>query len=149
MQVCPVAAKMPATTPLAAASRSASAKTMFGDLPPSSRDTRARWSAAPFITALPVSVPPVKATLSTPGWATSGAPASPPKPVTTLKTPGGKPASSTSAANSSVEAGACSAGLTTMQQPAASAGAAFQLISSTGEFQGVIAATTPTGSRSV
>ena len=37
MHVCPVAAKMPETTPLAAASRSASSKTMFGDLPPSSR----------------------------------------------------------------------------------------------------------------
>ena len=69
--------------------------------------------------------------------------------MTTLKTPGGNPASSTSAANSSVEAGACSAGLTTIVQPAASAGATFQLISSTGEFHGVIAATTPSGSRSV
>ncbi len=69
--------------------------------------------------------------------------------MTTLKTPGGKPASSTSAANSSVEAGACSAGLTTIVQPAASAGAAFQDISRIGEFQGVIAATTPSGSRSV
>ncbi len=78
MQVCPVAAKMPATTPLAAASRSASSKTMLGDLPPSSSVTRARCSAAPFITALPVAVPPVNATLSTPGCATSGAPASPP-----------------------------------------------------------------------
>jgi hypothetical protein len=69
--------------------------------------------------------------------------------VTTLKTPGGKPASSTSAANSSVEAGACSAGLQTNVQPAASAGASFQLIRRTGEFHGVIAATTPTGSFSV
>src|SRR3954453_9849494 len=93
MQVWPVAAKIPATTPLAAASRSASAKIMCGDLPPSSRLTRARWSAAPFITSLPVDVAPVNATLSTPGCATSGAPASSPKPVTTLKTPGGKPAS--------------------------------------------------------
>src|SRR3954447_11290796 len=123
MQVWPVAAKIPATTPLAAASRSASAKIMCGDLPPSSRLTRARWSAAPFITSLPVDVAPVNATLSTPGCATSGAPASSPKPVTTLKTRGGKPASSTSRANSSVEAGACSAGLTTKVHPAASAGA--------------------------
>jgi hypothetical protein len=69
--------------------------------------------------------------------------------VTTLNTPGGKPASCTSSANSSVEADACSAGLTTTQHPAASAGAAFQLMSSTGEFHGVMAATTPTGSRSV
>ncbi len=98
---------------------------------------------------MPVAVPPVNATLSTPGCATSGAPASPPNPVTTLKTPGGNPASSISAANSSVEAGACSAGLTTIVHPAASAGATFQLISSTGEFHGVIAATTPSGSRSV
>ena len=67
MHVCPVAAKMPATTPLAAASRSASANTMCGDLPPSSKDTRARCAAAPLITAVPVAVEPVKATLSTPG----------------------------------------------------------------------------------
>src|SRR5688500_9810231 len=97
----------------------------------------------------PVSVAPVNATLSTPGWATSGAPASGPSPVTTLNTPGGKPASWTSAANSRVEAGACSAGLTTTVQPAASAGATFQLMSRTGEFHGVIAATTPTGSGTV
>jgi hypothetical protein len=59
MQVWPVAAKMPATTPLAAASRSASSKTMLGDLPRSSKDTRARLSAASFMTLMPVSVEPV------------------------------------------------------------------------------------------
>ena len=37
------------------------------------------------------------------------------------------------------------AGLTTTAQPAASAGASFQTTSATGKFQGVIAATTPTG----
>ena len=87
---------------------------------------------------------PVNATLSTPGWlderraGTSG-----PKPVTTLNTPGGKPASSTRPASSSVEAGVCSAGLTTTVQPAASAGASFHVSSSTGEFHGVIAADDP------
>src|SRR3954452_18556685 len=101
------------------------------------------------MTSVPVEVAPVKATLSTPGWATSGAPQSGPKPVRTLTTPGGKPACSNRAANSSVEAGACSAGLTTTVQPAASAGASFHEASSTGEFHGVMAATTPTGSRSV
>ena len=40
MQVCPVAAKMPEMTPAAAWSRSQSANTMLGDLPPSSSDTR-------------------------------------------------------------------------------------------------------------
>ena len=127
MQVCPVAAKMPETTPLAAASRSASSKTMFGDLPPSSRVTLAMWSAASFMTCLPVSVEPVKATLSTPGWRTRAHPVVGPKPVTTLKTPGGKPASSKSLANSSVEAGVCSAVFTTKVQPAARAGASLQV----------------------
>src|ERR1700710_1998163 len=114
---------MPATIPLTAASMSASGKTMLGDLPPSSRLTWARCDAAPIITDDPTVVDPVKATLSTPRCSASGAPASAPKPVTTLKTPGGNPALSNSLANSSVDAGACSAGLTTNVQPAAKAGA--------------------------
>jgi hypothetical protein len=146
MQVWPVAAKMPAITPFAAASRSASPNTMLADLPPSSRLTGARCPAAERATWMPVAVAPVNATLSTPGWLASGSPASAPKPVITLNTPGGKPAASTSRANSSVETGACSAGLTTNVHPAASAGASFHVISSTGEFHGVIAPTTPSGS---
>src|SRR5215210_1996116 len=74
MHVCPVAAKMPETTPLAAASTSTSSNTMLGDLPPSSSETLAMWSAASFITSLPVSVEPVKATLSIPGWRTRADP---------------------------------------------------------------------------
>jgi hypothetical protein len=54
-----------------------------------------------------------------------------------------------SSANPSVDTGECSEGLITTVQPAARAGATFQVISSSGEFQGVIAATTPTGSRRV
>ena len=42
-----------------------------------------------------------------------------------------------------------SLGLTTTVQPAASAGASFQVSSSSGEFHGTTAATTPTGSRRV
>ena len=44
-QLWPVAAKMPATWALAALSRSASAKTTNGDLPPSSSEVEARFSA--------------------------------------------------------------------------------------------------------
>ncbi len=69
------------------------------------------------ITPIPVLVKPVKATLSTPGCFTSGLPVPGPKPVTTLKTPRGKPASAKSRANSSVEAEVCSDGLTTKVQP--------------------------------
>jgi hypothetical protein len=42
--------------------------------------------------------------------------------------------------------GASGAGLTTAVQPAARAGASFHADSMTGEFQGTMAATTPTGS---
>jgi hypothetical protein len=59
MHVCPVAAKTPATSPLAAARRSASGKTICGDLPPSSRVTRLRFPAAARATARPVAVDPV------------------------------------------------------------------------------------------
>ena len=58
--------------PSTAASRSASAKTMLGLLPPSSRVTRLSVSAAFFMMIWPTSVEPVKAILSTPRWATSG-----------------------------------------------------------------------------
>src|SRR6201994_1395168 len=58
MQVCPAAAKMPATRPLAAAVRSASGKTMLADLPPSSRVAGARCPAAERATAAPVTSEP-------------------------------------------------------------------------------------------
>src|SRR4029453_17130485 len=80
------------------------------------------------------------------GCATSAAPTSGPSPVTTLTTPFGNPASAKSGANSSIDADVNSEGLTTAVQPAASAGASFQLVSVSGEFQGVMMATTPLAS---
>ena len=97
----------------------------------------------------PVASPPVKAILATRGCSTSVGPTSPPKPVTVLTTPAGKPASANSLANSSVEAEVNSLGLMTTVHPAASAGASFHASSSSGEFHGVIATTTPSGSRLV
>ena len=146
MQVWPLAAKMPEIAPETASSSLASSNTMCADLPPSSSVTCLKSAAAATLTARPPASPPVKATLRTSGCVTSASPASWPKPVTTLITPGGIPASCTSAANSSVEADACSDGLMTTALPAASAGATFQAISSSGEFQGVMQATTPIGS---
>ena len=84
--------------------------------------------------------------MSTPGWRTKALPVVGPKPVTTLKTPGGKPASSKSRANSRVEAGVCYAVFTTKVQPAARAGASLKVSRSSGEFHGVMAPTTPIGS---
>src|SRR2546430_15944130 len=72
----------------AARSRSASAKMMFGDLPPSSSVTGTTLSAAAFMMAIPVGTEPVKVMWLMPGWAAIAAPVSRP-PVTTLNTPGG------------------------------------------------------------
>jgi len=105
MQVCPVAANTPATTPLPAASRSASGKTRCADLPPSSSSAPVMFAAAALATSAPTPVEPVNATLSTPGCPASALPTAGPNPVTTLNTPGGKPASCSSPASSTAEAG--------------------------------------------
>ncbi|MNE81286.1 hypothetical protein D3C80_1779230 [compost metagenome] len=58
---------MPEMAPFTAFSIWASAKTMFGDLPPSSRVTCLMFLAAWVYTAAPVASPPVNATLATSG----------------------------------------------------------------------------------
>ncbi|MOA61832.1 hypothetical protein D3C78_1870690 [compost metagenome] len=45
-----------------------------------------------------------------------------------------------------IDSGVCSAGLSTMQLPAASAGASFHAAISSGKFHGMIWPTTPSGS---
>ena len=66
--------------------------------------------------------------------------------MTTLSTPGGSPASSPSFITASAVSGVCSAGLSTIVQPAPSAGEALRVGIAAGKFQGVIPAVTPTGS---
>ncbi len=72
-------------------------------------------------------------------------PASSPKPLTMLSTPGGS-RSPISSASTRIEAGVCSAGFSTTQLPAASAGASFQTAIRIGKFHGMIWPTTPSGS---
>ena len=123
---------------------------MKGALPPSSSETFFTWSAHWRIRSFPTSVEPVKPSLRTSGFDVSSPPiagASSASPVTTEKTPGGTPASSASAAIASAESGVCSAGLSTIVQPTASAGADFRVTIADGKFHGVIPAVTPTGSR--
>jgi hypothetical protein len=69
--------------------------------------------------------------------------------VTMLNTPAGKPASAPSSASAMAVSGVCIGGLSTIVQPDASAGAALRVIIAAGKFQGVMAATTPTGCRIV
>ena len=148
-QLCPLALKILRSTPLTALSRSASSNTMTGDLPPSSNETSAKFSALLRITCRAVSGPPVKLTRSTSGWLVRARPQGSPCPVTTLKTPGGKPASSNTLANSSIGAEACSEAFSTTVLPAARAGPIFTATRNSWEFQGTTAATTPSGSRTV
>ena len=111
-------------------------KTTIGDLPPSSRDTIFTSWAQRAITSRPVRSDPVKATLSTPGCFTSGAPASAPVPVTMFTTPRGSatvsPTACTIAPSSSAVIGVSSDGFRTTVQPAASAGASFHAAISSG-----------------
>ena len=133
----------------AARSRSASAKTTFALLPPSSSVTRLSVCAALAAIVRPAIVEPVKAIFATPGCATSAAPAVAPGPATTLSTPSGSPASSASSPRRNVDSGASSAGLRTTVLPAASAGPSFHAAIGSGKFHGVMSPTTPSGSRTV
>ena len=145
-QTWPASSNWPAAF-RAAASRSQSSKTSSGPLPPSSpvNGTMFRAAATPMCRA--VSGEPVNETRRTPGCETSAAPTSSPIPWTMLKTPGGKPASATRSASSEHESGDHSAGLRIIVQPAASAGAVFQVESMNGAFHGVITTAGPLGIR--
>ena len=60
-------------------------------------------------------------------------------------TPSGIPASLASSPRARADNGVCSAGLMTMVQPAAIAGATLRVIIASGKFQGVIDTQTPIG----
>ena len=93
MQRSPLSEKTPKRAESIAASRSASAKTTQGDLPPSSIERPLRFAAALRKIVWPVVVSPVKEISGTSGCLTSASPASSPRPLTRLKTPSGRPAS--------------------------------------------------------
>ena len=98
---------------------------------------------------LPTSVEPVKTTLCTSGCVTKRLPTTEPWPGTTVKTPGGRPASSASSPMRIAVSGVISAGLSTTVLPAARAGARPQPAMGIGKFQGTITPTTPRGSWNV
>ena len=107
-----------------------------------------RFRAAASAIRRPVSGEPVSEIRRARGSETSAAPTSSPIPCTTLSTPGGSSASSARSARREAESGDHSAGLRTTVQPAASAGAIFQVASMNGAFQGVITTAGPAGRRS-
>ncbi|SNV22607.1 Uncharacterised protein [Dermatophilus congolensis] len=143
----PLREKTPKMVASIAADRSASLKITAGDLPPSSIDRPLRWGAALAKMVWPVFDSPVKEMRGTSGCLTRASPASSPRPLTRLKTPCGRPASSKMPAHSEADRGVNSAGLRTTVFPVASAGASFQDSSMKGVFQGVMRPATPMGLR--
>ncbi len=149
MQVWPEFRYLQVRAPATASSRSASSNTTNGAFPPSSSETFLTWRAHCSIRSFPTSVEPVKPSLRTTRFEVISPPiagASAASPVTTLKTPAGRPASSASFATASAESGVCSAGFSTIVQPAAIAGAALRVIIAAGKFHGVMPTVTPIGS---
>jgi hypothetical protein len=122
-QVWPLFCVIALHTLAAAASRSASANTSCGDLPPSSSTTGTWWIAATSCTSRPTSGEPVNERKLMPGCLDSGAPASSPRSVTMFSAPAGKPASTASWPSSRHTRHASSAGFSTVALPIASAGA--------------------------
>ena len=105
-------------------------------MPPASEPTRR-----------PTAVEPVKDTTGMLGSVTSASPTSAP-PTTTWSRPSGSPASRNTAANIAPPmTGVCGSGLRTTAFPSASAGATTRMPRTDGEFHGVIAPMTPTGTR--
>ena len=146
---CPAFENAEATVHSTARPRSASSQTTSAFLPPSSMQVFARRRPAASAIARPVAADPVKLTRSTPGSSTSGIPASGPRPLTTLRTPRGSPASRQSRPNHRAERGACSDGFRTAQFPQKIAGKAFHATLGSGVLNEIRSAATPTGRRSV
>ena len=136
--------------PSTAASTSASSKTRNGALPPSSIDTRCSCPADCSTMIRPTAVEPVKLTLRSRGSAIRvRLRLAESDVVTTLRTPSGNPASAITPASASIVSGVSSAGLTTMVQPAATAGPILRVPMAIGKFHGVRNRHGPTGLRTV
>ena len=150
MQICPWCMNAPNFAAATASSRSASASTTIGALPPSSSSTRLRWRAAFSATSRPTRVEPVKLIRRTAGWAISSSTTSDASSgswVMRLTTPGGRPASSSARAISACVRGQTWDAFSTTVLPKASGAATARVPRMTGAFQGAIPTTTPAGWR--
>ena len=126
-QICPWFWKDERRLVLIASSMSASAKTTFGFLPPSSSESFLNFGATTAAIEAPVAVPPVNETALTSECPVNAGPTLGPKPCTMLSTPGGRPAALTIRARWNAVIGVISEGLATTVFPAASAGAIFHV----------------------
>ena len=97
----------------------------------------------------PTSLLPVKVTFLTRGSATKGSPILLPEPVMHCTASAGAPASRRISVSFSAESGVSVAGLMITELPAARAGPTLCATRLSGKLNGLIAATTPTGTRMV
>ena len=146
VQDSPPLRSLASNAPSTARSRSASSKTISGALPPSSIEVRITRSAHSPISTRPTSVEPVNESLRA---LTVGdqrlderARAVRGEHVEHARR---QAASCRMRANSNVVNGVCFAGLTTIVQPAASAGAILRVAIASGKFQGVMSRHGPIG----
>ena len=123
-----------------------SSRTIWALFPPSSSWWRFMVAAPLAMMRRPVAVEPVKVIMSTMGFVVISSPTSV-WPVMTLRTPAGMPASSAACAIRKASSGVHGCGLSTTVHPAARAGATLTTLSMKGKLNGVMAPTTPTGSR--
>ena len=133
-----------------ASSRSASARTTSGALPPSSSSTRLRCRAAFSATSRPTRVEPVKLIRRTAGWAISSSTTSAAASaswVTRFTAPSGSPASCSASAIAACVRGHTSDAFRTTVLPKASGVATARVPRITGAFQGAMPTTTPAGRR--
>jgi hypothetical protein len=111
---------------------------------PNSIDTFLTDVAHRFSSILPTGVEPVKVNLATSGcWVNTLAIPLESLPTTTLNTPAGVPARSSSSAMANAESDVKVAGRTTKVKHAAKAAAAFLAIIALGKFHGVMEVTKP------
>ncbi|MNT77028.1 hypothetical protein D3C72_2161000 [compost metagenome] len=117
-------------------------------MPPNSNDTGFTPGATARMMVAPVADSPVKVMPSMSGCVVRNSPAeSGPNPCARFSTPAGSPAWSATSANSVAVLGVTSDGFMITVLPNASAGATFQVNSSSGRFHGEITPTTPSGLR--
>src|SRR2546423_10748663 len=145
MHDCPLLRNFAVMTPSSARSKSASSNTIAGACPPSSRDSFVTFRAAPTINFFPTSVDPVNVIFRQIGLLKNSSPIIDADPTTTANTPFGSFAASQHSANARLHSGVWLAGFKIVGHPAASAGATFRTLSTSGKFHGEIAPTTPTG----
>ena len=144
----PACVHTPPTAPGSTSPSSASSRAIQADLPPSSRKVFFSVSAPQAMIRLPTAVDPVNVTMSTRGSVVSTSPTRWSDGVTMFTTPAGMSVSSTISFPSIVPIqGVSGAGLSTTVLPAASAGPSLAMFRYSGKFHGVMAATTPIGSR--